>query len=92
MSNGLLHTCWHPSYRLPLVLELQLTMAASNLAAISQESIFNPEVVPEAAQDPHYGLRAAFQADLSKTKVNLIIGAYRDDAGKPWILPVVKKV
>jgi len=34
----------------------------------------------------------AFKADKSPKKVNLSIGAYRDDNGKPWILPSVKKV
>ncbi|ORY53027.1 PLP-dependent transferase [Rhizoclosmatium globosum] len=31
-------------------------------------------------------------ADQDPNKINLGIGAYRDNDGKPWILPVVKKV
>jgi len=34
----------------------------------------------------------AYQADTFPQKVNLGVGAYRDDDNKPWVLPVVKKV
>ena len=30
--------------------------------------------------------------DTDSKKVNLSIGAYRDNDGKPWILPSVKEV
>jgi aspartate aminotransferase len=33
----------------------------------------------------------AYRADESPDKVDLGIGAYRDDNAKPWVLPVVKK-
>ena len=35
---------------------------------------------------------AAFRADEDSNKVDLGIGAYRDNSAKPWVLPVVKKV
>ena len=38
-----------------------------------------------------FKLSADYQADTFPSKVSLGVGAYRDDAGKPWILPVVKK-
>ena len=38
-----------------------------------------------------FKLSADYQADQSPNKVSLGVGAYRDDQGKPWILPVVKK-
>jgi aspartate aminotransferase len=57
-----------------------------------KETIFTADQVPQAPDDPHYGLRAAFRADLSEQKIDLIIGVYRGDDGKPWVLPVVKKV
>lgn len=34
---------------------------------------------------------ADFKADTFEKKVDLGIGAYRDDDAKPWVLPVVKK-
>lgn len=48
--------------------------------------------VPLAPQDPLFGLMAAFKADTHPKKVDLGVGAYRDDNAKPWVLPVVKKV
>ena len=39
-----------------------------------------------------FKLTAGFKADSYPQKVNLGVGAYRDDDSKPWVLPVVKKV
>lgn len=48
--------------------------------------------VEKAPEDPLFGLMAAYRADTASNKVDLGIGAYRDDNAKPWVLPVVKKV
>jgi aspartate aminotransferase len=53
---------------------------------------FDANVVPQAPEDPLFGLMAAFRRDEDPKKVDLGIGAYRDDNAKPWILPVVKMV
>jgi aspartate aminotransferase, cytoplasmic len=53
---------------------------------------FPEDVVPRAPEDPLFGLMAAYRADMHPKKVDLGIGAYRDDNAKPWVLPVVKKV
>lgn len=55
-------------------------------------SVFSTAVVPAAPEDALFGLAQAFRQDSSDKKVDLVIGAYRDDNAKPWILPVVKKV
>ncbi|XP_012531685.1 aspartate aminotransferase, cytoplasmic isoform X1 [Monomorium pharaonis] len=39
-----------------------------------------------------FALQKAFVDDIYENKVNLTIGAYRTNEGKPWVLPVVKKV
>jgi aspartate/tyrosine/aromatic aminotransferase len=39
-----------------------------------------------------FKLTASYDADTFPKKVNLGVGAYRDDNGKPWVLPVVAKV
>lgn len=39
-----------------------------------------------------FKLTASYKADTYAKKINLGVGAYRDDNDKPWILPVVKKV
>lgn len=48
--------------------------------------------VPLAPPDSIFKLTAAYKADPFEKKVNLGVGAYRDDDNKPWVLPVVKKV
>ncbi|CAE7493532.1 unnamed protein product, partial [Symbiodinium pilosum] len=45
--------------------------------------------VPKAPDDPILGLVSAFKADKDPKKVNLSVGAYRTEEGKPWILPSV---
>lgn len=55
-------------------------------------SVFTTNVVAAAPEDPLFGLAQAFRQDPSDKKIDLVIGAYRDDHAKPWILPVVKKV
>ena len=37
------------------------------------------------------GVTEAFKANTSPKKINLGVGAYRDEAGKPYILPSVKQ-
>jgi len=42
--------------------------------------------------DAILGVTEAFKKDSNPKKINLGAGAYRDDQGKPYILPSVKKV
>lgn len=54
------------------------------------ESIFS-----ELAQDPPievFELIRQYNEDTHPNKVNLSVGAYKDDNGKPWVLPVVRTV
>ena len=44
-----------------------------------------------APADPILGLNDAFKKDTNAKKVLLGMGAYRDDAGKPFILPCVRR-
>uniref|UniRef100_A0A183TX18 Aspartate aminotransferase n=1 Tax=Toxocara canis TaxID=6265 RepID=A0A183TX18_TOXCA len=41
--------------------------------------------------DAILGVTEAFKADTSPDKMNLGVGAYRDNAGKPYVLPSVRK-
>ena len=63
-------------------LEPALTKFASN----------NFSHVQQAPPDPILSLTTGFRADKSPLKVNLGVGAYRDNLGKPFIFPIVKKV
>lgn len=53
---------------------------------------FDKDHVPQAPEDPLFGLMAAYRKDESPKKVDLGIGAYRDNNAKTWVLPVVQKV
>lgn len=58
----------------------------------SNPSVFTTSTVAAAPEDPLFGLMKAYREDPSEKKVDLGIGAYRDNNAKPWVLPVVKKV
>ncbi|XP_078431180.1 aspartate aminotransferase 1 [Wolffia australiana] len=47
--------------------------------------------VEPAAKDPILGVTEAFLADRSPDKVNVGVGAYRDDNGKPVVLDCVRE-
>lgn len=47
--------------------------------------------VPEAPKDPILGISELFLADPSSDKMNLGVGAYRDDNGKPQVLKCVRE-
>ncbi|KAJ1882082.1 Aspartate aminotransferase, cytoplasmic [Coemansia sp. RSA 486] len=47
--------------------------------------------VPQAPADGILKLSVLSKADSNPHKVDLGVGAYRDDQGKPWVLPVVRK-
>jgi aspartate aminotransferase len=47
--------------------------------------------VPAGPPDPILGITEAFKADRDSRKINLGVGAYRDENGKPYVLNAVKK-
>eukprot|EP00413_Alexandrium_margalefii_P015319 CAMPEP_0204532074 /NCGR_PEP_ID=MMETSP0661-20131031/11527_1 /ASSEMBLY_ACC=CAM_ASM_000606 /TAXON_ID=109239 /ORGANISM="Alexandrium margalefi, Strain AMGDE01CS-322" /LENGTH=407 /DNA_ID=CAMNT_0051538289 /DNA_START=62 /DNA_END=1285 /DNA_ORIENTATION=+ len=49
------------------------------------------EHIPVAPVDPILGTTLAFNADTDPRKVNLGVGAYRTEGGKPFVLDVVKE-
>ncbi|PKX98784.1 aspartate aminotransferase [Aspergillus novofumigatus IBT 16806] len=69
----------------------RLASLSSQIMGSSSPSVFSTAVVPAAPEDPLFSLAQAFRQDPSDKKVDLVIGAYRDNNAKPWILPVVKK-
>ncbi|CRG92274.1 aspartate aminotransferase [Talaromyces islandicus] len=46
--------------------------------------------VPQGPPDAILGITEAFKADSFAEKINLGVGAYRDDKGKPYVLPSVR--
>ncbi|EEQ36299.1 putative aspartate aminotransferase [Clavispora lusitaniae] len=47
--------------------------------------------IPLAPPDKILGISEAFQRDANSKKINLGVGAYRDNSGKPIVFPSVKK-
>ncbi|RMD42909.1 hypothetical protein DV735_g2227, partial [Chaetothyriales sp. CBS 134920] len=68
----------------------QHTMASTDSA--NAATLFTADAVPQAPEDPLFGLMAAYRKDPSDKKVDLGIGAYRDDNAKPWVLPVADEI
>lgn len=46
----------------------------------------------QAPPDPILGLTVAFKEDKDPRKCNLGVGAYRDNDGKPYVFPIVRKI
>ncbi|KAL3908275.1 MAG: hypothetical protein SGARI_003137, partial [Bacillariaceae sp.] len=47
--------------------------------------------VPDAPPDAILGIAAAYKKCENPNKVNVCVGAYRDEDGKPYVLPTVRK-
>lgn len=47
--------------------------------------------VPQGPPDAILGITEAFKKDSFEQKINLGVGAYRDDGGKPFVLPSVRE-
>ncbi|CAH2267830.1 jg5766 [Pararge aegeria aegeria] len=50
------------------------------------------QVVEQGPPIEVFQLNKLFTEDTFKNKVNLGVGAYRDENGKPWVLPIVRKM
>jgi len=60
-----------------------------SVVIISRSTWSNVEMGPP---DAILGVTEAFKRDTNPKKINLGVGAYRDDQGKPFILQCVKTV
>ncbi|KAJ8588910.1 aspartate aminotransferase [Rhizopogon salebrosus TDB-379] len=61
---------------------------------LSGSSTMSAEIwddVPLAPPDSIFKLTAAYKANTFPQKINLGVGAYRDNDNKPWVLPVIKR-
>merc|ERR1711865_1316790 len=67
------------------------SLPRSLLRTVSVRGFGDWSNVPAAPLDPILGMSQRFQADTDPRKVNVSIGAYRTDEGKPLVLNCVKK-
>lgn len=75
-----------------------MALLVNRMASRSQSRLFSMAMstsrwghVEMGPKDPILGVSEAFKADPSPEKMNLGVGAYRDDNGKPVVLPSVKE-
>ncbi|KAI4337475.1 hypothetical protein L6164_015888 [Bauhinia variegata] len=66
------------------------SISASPTAAVHGDSVFAHLV--RAPEDPILGVTVAYNKDQSPVKLNLGVGAYRTEEGKPLVLNVVRRV
>ena len=68
-----------------------LRFVLPRVAPAAARNVWSTSNVPMGPPDGILGLVEAFGKDDFPNKVNLSVGAYRDDNNKPWVLPSVKK-
>nr|BAK02685.1 predicted protein [Hordeum vulgare subsp. vulgare] len=66
-------------------------LRASRATTTAQRAASTWANVKMGPPDPILGVTEAFKADTNPKKMNLGVGAYRDDAGKPFVLSSVRK-
>ncbi|KAI0891320.1 aspartate aminotransferase [Annulohypoxylon nitens] len=59
-------------------------------SAITFQAVRAGSTWASVPQGPPVSVTEAFKADSFKEKINLGVGAYRDDQGKPYVLPSVR--
>jgi aspartate aminotransferase len=73
----------------PLRIAARRAVSARRIVAVRAASTWAN--VPQGPPDAILGITEAFKADSFDKKINLGVGAYRDDKGKPYVLPSVRK-
>jgi len=76
----------HPKGNYRRALALLCVMARSGSALAIGPRFPELKAPPK---DPILGVKELFLADPAADKINLSVGAYRDHAGKPWVLPPI---
>ncbi len=71
-------------------MRIRASFTSSLNKVISYSNIFTK--VPMAPPDPILGINIAYANDSDARKVNLGVGAYRDDNLKPVVFSIVRKV
>lgn len=81
----------HPSSSATFTITVHCLALTDSLSPLAIDVSFFQQI-PQAAPDAIFHLTAQYTADTDPRKVNVGVGAYRDDNLKPYVLPVVKKV
>ncbi|KAK5116361.1 hypothetical protein LTR62_007908 [Meristemomyces frigidus] len=74
---------------------LQRAVAAPSRTVVASQQALRAastwSQVPQGPPDAILGITEAFKKDSHPKKINLGVGAYRDDKGKPYVLPSVQQ-
>ncbi|KAH7880671.1 pyridoxal phosphate-dependent transferase [Lentinula edodes] len=70
---------------------LSLARRSAPVSSTAYRALSVWSAVPAGPPDPILGVSEAFKADKDPRKINLGVGAYRDEHGKPYVLTSVKK-
>ncbi|KAJ4486210.1 glutamic oxaloacetic transaminase AAT1 [Lentinula aciculospora] len=70
---------------------LSLVRRSAPVTTTAHRALSAWSAVPAGPPDPILGVSEAFKADKDPRKINLGVGAYRDEHGKPYVLNSVKK-
>ena len=89
IKENLLYKC-HFQITSTKVIKLFLLSFWLNIDTHHKISFF--ENISQARPDAILNLSQAFKIDTNKDKVNLGVGAYRTEEGKPYVFEVVRKV
>lgn len=65
--------------------------SAVRLSSLNRATLSTWSGVPLGPPDPILGVTEAFKADKNPNKMNLGVGAYRDDHGRPFVLKSVRE-
>jgi aspartate aminotransferase len=69
----------------------RLSSSSSDTAVVSDKVGKLWQSIPMGPPDAILGIAQAFRSCQDSRKVNVCVGAYRDDSGKPWVLPSVRQ-
>ncbi len=60
-----------------------------NLFKLQKQTFSIWKTIPEVKPDQIFFFNEMFKKDTRPVKVNLTVGQYLDEEGKPWVLPCV---
>ena len=69
---------------------LGASSAAASVSAATDTISYYLDDVPMGPPDAILGIAQAFRTCTDERKVNVCVGAYRDEKGQPWVLPSVR--
>jgi aspartate aminotransferase len=90
-QNNLRPTCASGFIHDQIIFSNLKMLRFSRILKSQTRSLSHWKNIPQGPPDAILGVTEAFKADVNPKKMNLGVGAYRDDNNKPYVLPSVIK-